>query len=138
MNKHTARAVLVGAALVLGVTAIVRAWFTGPGVSIGLWGIEAGGHGVRWDDAGADLDIYLAGYIAVVAALGGAVLAVMCALSPASSRVALARTVLTVAAVAMVVFILRLLAADLPAGVSWAAFLGPVAAITARQLVDKT
>jgi hypothetical protein len=129
----------LAAAALLVIAALVRAWFAGPGVSVGLWGVELcenGCHGVRWDDVpGAQGDLYLAGYAAVAAALLGAGLAVSSLFGARTARAA--RIVLTIALVGMAYFILRGIALGglHDVGVSWALVAGPIAAVALRQLI---
>jgi hypothetical protein len=114
-NPTVAIRLFAGAA-VLAVGALVRLWFEARQVSAGLWGVEVcdhGCHGVRWDNVrGADLDLILAGYVGTVASLVGAVLVFMTALSQLSGKrgpVRHARTVVTIALVAMLWFVARML-----------------------------
>lgn len=126
MTKETARSVLIISVVAMVVSTLMREWFSAQGVSIGLWGID-----------GADLEIYLFGYLATAAALVGAMLALVCAFKGDNGPVAAARTALTIAAVAMVLFVVRLWVMDGMTGLSpgFALFVGPTAAIAARQLV---
>lgn len=142
MTPRVKQLVLLGLAAALVLTAIARAWFTGHGVSVGLWGVELCDHGcrsTRWDNLpGAQDDLYLAGYAAFAASLVGALLTAAAAFGNVRAA-KLARTVLTVAVAAMAYFVVRGVATDALDGVqvSWALFVGPAAAVGARQLVAR-
>jgi hypothetical protein len=114
-------------AIGLGITAVARVWFSGGGVSAGLWGLEGGGRSVRWDDVrGIDFDIILAGYTGTVTALVAAVLAGVIALTSMGNnpvrpiRQALIATTIAFAAIAW--FSIRLLMENFP--VDWGLFVG--------------
>jgi hypothetical protein len=107
---------LFAGAAVLVVGALVRMWFGSRPVSAGLWGVEVcdhGCHGVRWDDIpGADLDLILAGYTGTVASLLAAGLLVATAWSQLAGKrgpIRATRTVVTIALVAMLWFVARML-----------------------------
>jgi len=119
------------------VTALVRAWFSAPDMSMGLWGVELcdhGCHGVRLDDvAGLDGDVVLAGYAGTVAMLlaGGAV--ALCGLAwmrGGRGPVRAARGLLVAALVGAGWFSLRILV-DGHLDLGWALFVGPGAAVAA-------
>jgi hypothetical protein len=140
MNARTKQLVWVGLAAVIALTAIVRAWFTAQGVSIGLWGVEVCDHGcrgIRWDNVpGAQDDLYLMAYAAFAAMLVGAGALVGVALgNPAAVRVA--RFALTLALAAMAFFIVRALILDGldHVDIGWALVVGPAATLAARQLL---
>ena len=114
-NPSVAIRLFAGAAILV-VGAVVRMWFGGKQVAAGLWGVEIcdrGCHGVRWDNVrGADLDLILAGYVGTVASLVGAVLVALVAfnqLGGTRGPVRHARTVVTIALVAMIWFVARML-----------------------------
>ncbi len=136
MTSSNRKLLLVVAALALGVTSVLRVWFSAHGVSVGLWGLEVcdhGCHGVRWDNAGADLDIYLFGYVGVAAALATSAAALLAALGERPELMKLVRTLSLVAIAATVGFVVRLLVEG-GIGVSWGAIVGPLAALTVRAL----
>jgi hypothetical protein len=142
MDEKQRKWALIALAAIIAVCAVVRAWFGARGISIGLWGVEVcdhGCHGVRWDNVpGAQDDHYLAGYLAVAAALVGAGATVWFALgNPAAAS--FARITLTIAFVAMAYFIVRAFADGLNGvDIGWALVVGPVATIAARQLISPT
>ncbi|MEO7096762.1 MAG: hypothetical protein ABI175_26120 [Polyangiales bacterium] len=136
MTSSNRKLLLVVAAVALGVAAVVRAWFSTHGVSVGLWGLEVcdnGCHGVRWDNAGADLDIYLFGYLGVAAALATSVVTCLAALGERPQLMKLVRMMAMVSLATMVAFAVRILVEG-GLSISWAAILGPVAAIVIRVL----
>jgi hypothetical protein len=143
MNAKTRQLVLGGLSLAIVVTAIVRAWFSAHGLSIGLWGIELCDHGcrgIRWDNVpGAEDDLYFAGYVAVAAMLVGAAATLWFAIGNQGAA-RFARRVLMVAIVAMGYFILRGIALDGlgRVGIDWALVIGPAVTIAARQLLPKS
>lgn len=136
MTSSNRKLLLVVAAIVLGVAAVVRAWFSSHGVSVGLWGIEVcdrGCHGVRWDNTGADLDMYLMGYLGVAAALGTSAVTCLAALGDRPELMKLVRTMAMVTVVVLAGFVIRILVEG-GLGVSWAAIVGPLAAVGIRVL----
>jgi hypothetical protein len=143
MTPKQRQLVLVGLSAAIVLTALVRAWFSTHGVSIGLWGIEVcdhGCHGIRWDNVpGAEDDMYLASYVAVAAMLVGAAATLWVAFgNQGAARIA--RGVLTVALVALAYFIIRAVALDglNHVDIGWALVIGPIATLAARQLLPKT
>lgn len=149
MNAKQKQWLSLGLAVVVAVTAFVRAWFSAHGVSVGLWSIEVCDHGcqsIRWDNVpGAQDDLYLAGYLAFAAALVGAAASVVPVLGTAVTKVGgrslrVARIALTIAFLAMLYFITRAIALDgLDSGVSigWALPVCPAATILLRQLLPR-
>jgi hypothetical protein len=133
LTSKQKQGVVLALAGVLAITAIVRAWFESGAVKMGLWGIDAGGHGIRWDNvAGAQDDHYLAGYVACAAALAGAALASAAVLGKPALATR-ARQLLTIAIVAIAYFLVRAFADGVPSPqLSWAAVLGPAAAVGLR------
>jgi hypothetical protein len=114
-NPSVAIRLFAGAA-VLVVGALVRMWFSARQVSAGLWGVEVcdrGCHGVRWDNIrGADFDLILAGYVGTAASLVGAVLCGIVAVNQLGGTrgpVRQARLVVSIALVAMLWFVARML-----------------------------
>jgi hypothetical protein len=142
MNAKTRQLVLIGLAAVIALTAILRAWFTAQGVSIGLWGVEACDHGcrgIRWDDVpGAQDDLYIMGYAAFATMLVGAAALVAFALgNAAAARVA--RFALTLALAAIAFFVVRALILDglSHVDIGWALIVGPAATLAARLLLPQ-
>ena len=117
----------------LGVTAIVRAWFSAHGVSAGLWGVEAGGRGVRWDNVpGIDFDIIVSGYTATASGVLAAIICGAIALATMSGRatrsVPAARFATSLALISIGWFVIRILM-DSKLGVDWGLFVGTASAI---------
>ena len=136
MTSSNRKLLLVVAAIALGVSAIVRAWFSARGVSVGLWGIEVcdgGCHGVRWDNAGADLDIYLFGYLGVAAALATSAVTCFAAIGERPQLMSLVRKMALVTLAVMASFLIRFFVEG-AMSISWAAIVGPLAAVGIRML----
>lgn len=136
MTTSNRKLLLMVAAIALGVTAVVRAWFSTHGVSVGLWGLEVcdgGCHGVRWDNTGADLDIYLFGYLGVAAALATSAVTCVAALGDRPQLMKLVRMMAMVTLAVMASFLIRILVEG-GLSISWAAIVGPLAAIGIRVL----
>lgn len=140
MTRSNRKLLLVVASIALGLAAVVRSWFSSHGDSVGLWGLEVcdrGCHGVRWDDAGADLDIYLFGYLGVVAALATAAVTCVATLGDRPQLMKLVRMMAMVTIAVMAGFLIRLLVEG-GLSISWAAIVGPLAAIGIRVLATDT
>ena len=140
MTAKQKQVLLVISAVLVALTAVMRAWFSAPGVDAGLWGVDVLGHGTRWDNVpGAQDDMYLAGYLACAAALVGAAATLVFVATGSAAK--LARITLTVALAGMAYFVLRGYALDGLSngiGLGWATFVGPIATVTARQLLPKS
>jgi hypothetical protein len=112
----------------LGITAVARVWFSSLGIYAGLWGVDAGGHGIRWDDVrGMDFDIVVAGYTATVSSVIAAILCGVIALTSmgrnAVRPIRQARLATTVALASISWFVVRFLM-DSKLGVDWGLFVG--------------
>jgi hypothetical protein len=140
MNAKTRQWVLEGLAAVIVLTALLKAWASAHGVSVGLWSVEVcanGCHSFRWDNVpGAQDDLYMAGYLAFGAALLGAA-AIVAFVLGSQGAAKFGRAVLLIAFLGMLYFIIRGFALDALNGLSigWAAFVGPLAVLGARHLL---
>jgi len=139
-NRNTASLMLV-CAIGLGITAVARVWFSQFGVSAGLWGIDAGGHGVRWDDVpGIDFDIILAGYTATASSAIAAILCGVIALTSMGRNpvrpLRQARIAVTVAVVSIAWFVIRFLM-DGKLGVDWGLFVGVASVVGLHVLLRR-
>lgn len=141
-----ARLLLYFSAAGLILTALMRAWFTsnvaGSHSSIGLWGIEVcanGCTGVRWDNTRVGEEVYIAGYLAMVASFATATLALILAYVRVPSAMLLKRTrqaaLLTLGA--MAAFFAFTFVFDGLRGLSpsWALIVGPAAAFGVYRVV---
>ena len=116
----------------LGLTAVLRVWFSRYGVSVGLWGVEVcsgGCHGVRWDNVpGTDFDIIVAGYTATVSGLLAAVLGGATVIGGGAAALRWARLASGIALAAIGWFVLRFLI-DGKLGLDWGVVVGTVSAV---------
>ena len=135
---------LLGISLALVITALVRAWFSAPHMSLGLWGAEVclhGCRGIRWDDVGGiDFDIVVAGYLATAALLAAAVTLGIRAVALINGRrpspSPRAGQLLVVGMVAVAWFTLRILLEG-KADPDWALFVGSAALVAGHTLVRR-
>jgi hypothetical protein len=140
-SRNSGAPIMLLCAIGLGITAVARVWFSSFGVSAGLWGIEAGGQGVRWDNVpGVDFDLILAGYTATVSGLVAAVLCGVIAITSMGShpvdatRAARFSTHLALAAIAW--FVIRFLM-DGKLGVDWGLFVGVASVVVLAAMLRR-
>jgi hypothetical protein len=148
-SSGSLRILIALGAFLLIAAAVTQSWFTNhvPRASFGLWGAEVCERmctSARWDNVRfAGFEVVLVGYIATIASLASAVLALVSAFG-APSRALITRTLqlLTVALVAMgayVVFVYAFGGVNQMTALSpnWGLFAGPAGALLALRLVRR-
>ncbi len=111
----------------------IKIWAGTHDVYAGLWGIEGG---TRWDDARDDLDIFGVAYVAFAITIAGVVMLVRAAIVQKPPAIASARKAMIATAIAMGVFLLRMLI-EKGVGLDWVGVVGPLAALAAIATVRK-